>query len=85
MSARYFFHLTYDETNNRYLINLVIAAAALVHGDIDEEELLDSLETGVHDTNTENPVNTRTLNLFYDLFNAYLEDQALNRPFYATL
>ena len=85
MSARYFYHLTYDKTNNRYLINLVIATAALVHGDIDEEELLDSLETGVHDTNTENPVNTRTLNLFYDLFDAYLEDQALNRPFYATL
>ena len=85
MSARYFFHLTYDKTNNRYLINLVIAAAALVHGNIDDEELLDSLEAGDHDTDTENPVDKRTLNLFYELFDAYLEDQALNRPFYATL
>ena len=85
MSARYFFHLTYDKTNNRYLINLVTAAAALVHGNIDEEGLLDSLEAGDHDTDTENPVDTRTLNLFNDLSEAYLEDQALNRPFYANL
>ena len=85
MSARYFFHLTYEETNNRYLINLVVPAAALVHGDIHDEELLDSLEASDHDTDTENHVDTRTLNLFNDLFEAYLEDQALNRPFYATL
>ena len=85
MSARYFFHLTFDETNNRYLINLVIAAVALEHGDIDEEELLESLKVAAPHTTTDNPVNTRTLNLFYDLFDAYLEDQALNRPFYATL
>ena len=80
MSARYFFHLTFDEPNNRYLINLVIASAALEH-----DELLESLKAGAHDTTTDNPVNTRTLNLFYDLFDAYIEDQALNRPFYATL
>ena len=85
MSARYFFHLTFDEPNNRYLINLVIASAALEHGDIDDDELLESLEAGAHDTTTNNPVNTRTLDLFYDLIAAYLEDQALNRPFYATL
>ena len=44
------------------------------NGDIDDEELLESLEAGAHDTTTDNPVNTRTLNLFYDLFDAYLED-----------
>ena len=44
-----------------------------------------SLDAGAHDTTTHNPVNTRTLDLFYDLLDAYLEDQALNRPFYATL
>ena len=85
MSARYFFHLTYDEPTNCYLIHLVIDAAALEHRDIDDEELLESLEAGAHDTTTDNPVNTRTLDLFYDLLDAYLEDQALNRPFYATL
>ena len=85
MSARYFFHLTFDETNNRYLINLVIAAASLEHRDIDDEWLLESLEVGAHNTTTDNPVNTHTLNLFYDLFDAYIEDQALNRPFYTTL
>ena len=55
MSARYFYHLTFDETNNRYLINLVIAPAALEHGDIDDEELLDSLEAGAHVTTTPPP------------------------------
>ena len=85
MSARYFFQLTYDEPTNRYLINLVIAAASLELRDIDEDDLLDSLEAGSHDTTTVNPVNTRTLNMFYDLLDAYLEDQTLNRPFYATL
>ena len=85
MSARYFFHLTYDEPNNRYLINLVIAAAALEHRDIDDDDLLESLDAGAHDTTTHNPVNTRTLDLFYDLLDVYLEDQTLNRTFYATL
>ena len=80
MSARYFFHLTFNEPTNRYLINLVIASAALEHRDIDDEELLEGLKAGAHDTTTDNPVN-----LFYDLFDAYLEDQALNCPFYATL
>ena len=85
MSARYFFHLTYDEPTNRYLINLVIAAASLELRDIDDDDLLESLEAGAHDTTTVNPVNTCTLNMFYDLLDAYLEDQTLNRPFYATL
>ena len=85
MSAWYLFHLTYDETNNRYLINLVIAAAALVHGNIDDEEILDSLEAGDTDTDTENVLDTRTLNLINDLYEAYLEDQASNRPFYSSL
>ena len=85
MSARYFFHLTYDEPTNRYLINLVIAAAALELRDIDDDDLLESLDAGAHDTTTHNPVNTRTLDLFYDLLDAYLEDQTLNRPLYATL
>ena len=85
MSARYFFQLTYDEPTNHYLINLVIAATSLKLKDIDEDDLLDSLEAGSHDTTTVNPVNTRTLNMFYDLLDAYLEDQTLNRPFYATL
>ena len=85
MSARYFFQLRYDEPTNRYLINLVIAAASLELRDIDDDDLLDSLDASSHDTTTVNPVNTRTLNMFYDLLDAYLEDQTLNRPFYATL
>ena len=50
MSARYFFQLTYDEPTTRYLINLVIAAASLELRDIDEDDLLESLEAGTHVT-----------------------------------
>ena len=85
MSARYFFHVTHDETNNRYLIELVIAAAALVHRDIDDPEILESLEAGENDTDTENVLDTRTLNLISDLYDAYLQDQSSNLPFYSSL
>mgnify|MGYP001226629592 CR=1 FL=1 len=53
MSARYFFHLTHDETNNRYLIELIVAAAAPIHRDINDTEILESLEAGENDTDTE--------------------------------
>ena len=67
MSVRYFYHLTRDEENNRYLINVVIATAFLEQGNLnvaDNADLLARLAPGTHETRTSNPVNSRTLDLF---------------------
>ena len=88
MSVRYFYHLTRDDENNRYLINVVIATAFLEQGHInvvDDADLLASLAPGTHDTRTSNPVNSRTLDLFYDVLDLYLQEGTINRPYYATL
>ena len=90
MSVRYFYHLTRDEDSGRYLINLVITTAFLEQGilDPDNEEdalLLAAMALGRHDTPTNNPLNTRTLNTFYDVFDLHLQEGAINRPYYATL
>ena len=88
MSVRYFYHLTRDDENNRYLINVVIATAFLEQGHInvvDDADLLASLAPGTHDTSTSNPVNSRTLDLFYDVLDLYLQEGTINRPYYATL
>ena len=73
-AARYFFHITRDEANNRYLIEIVVAAAALVPQAITDSEMLEVLDEG--EGETDNVLNTRTRNLISDLYDAHMQDQA---------
>ena len=90
MSVRYFYDLTRDEDSGRYLINLVIMTAYIQQGHLDggEEEdaaLFEAMSVGRQKSPTINPLNTRTLNTFYDVLDLYLQEGAINRPYYATL
>ena len=85
MSVRYFYHLTRDEDSGRYLINVVITTAFLEQGILDPDSEEDAMALGKHDSPTNNPLNTRTLNTFYDVLDLYLQEGTINRPYYATL
>ena len=71
-AASYFFHVTRDEENDRYLVTIV--AAALIPKaitDIDMHKVIGE-EEGV----TDNILDTRTNNLITNLFDAHMLNQA---------
>ena len=90
MSVRYFFDLTRDEENGRYLINLVICTANIRQGLLDagnEEDaaLLEAMAHGQQEQPPDNFLNTQTLTRFYDVLDWYLQEGRINRAYYATL